>query len=148
LLRLNAGRIAAAVIPAVIYGCVHAGLNFLPPAQPWWARLIPITLVGIVWGFAFIRFDALTVVLSHWACDLFLFNRVRLLSDDPWTRLSAVACIALPLLPAAVDIFFRLWERLNRQEDPEKWEEDPDFEGYDPGTDPGLTESEQDETRP
>jgi len=148
LLRLNAGRIAAAVVPAIIYGCVHAGLNFLPPAQPWWARLIPITLVGILWGFAFIRFDALTVVLSHWACDLFLFNRVRLQSDDPWTRLSAVACIALPLLPAAVDIFFRIWEKLNHQDDPENWEEDPDFAGYDPGTDPGLTESEQDEIRP
>lgn len=138
LLKVHGGRIVAALVPALIYGAVHAGLNFLPPAQPWWARLIPITLVGFLWGLAFIRWDALTVVLSHWACDLFLFNRVRLQSEDPWTRLSAVACIALPLLPAAVSVVYRLWERFNHKDDPETWADDPDFDGFDPGTDPGL----------
>jgi hypothetical protein len=142
LLRIHGGRIVAALVPALVYGAVHAGLDFLPPAQPWWARIIPITLVGFMWGLAFIRWDALTVVLSHWACDLFLFNRVRLQSEDPWVRLSAVACIALPLLPAAVSVGYRLWERFNHKDDPESWAEDPDFEGYDPGTDPGLPEGE------
>lgn len=139
LLKLHGGRILAALVPALVYGAVHAGLNFLPPAEPWWARMIPITLVGFVWGLAFIRWDALTVVLSHWACDLFLFNRVRLQSDNPWTVLSAVGCISLPLLPAAVSLFYRGWERLNRINDPEKWSEDPDFAGFDPGTEPDAS---------
>jgi len=150
LLRIHGGRIVAALLPALVYGAVHAGLDFLPPAEPWWARLIPITLVGFLWGLAFIRWDALTVVLSHWACDLFLFNRVRLQSEDPWIRLSAVACIALPLLPAAVSLGFRLWERFKHKDDPETWADDPDFDGYDPGTDPGLptqeTENDGDST--
>jgi len=138
ILRLGLGRWTAAIVPALVYGLVHSGLSFLPPADPWWARLIPITLVGILWGWAFIRWDALTVVLSHWACDLFLFNRVRLASDDQWTRLSAVACISLPLLPAAVDVVWRVWEEIKGRMDPEPWEEDSDFSGYDPGTDPAL----------
>jgi hypothetical protein len=78
------------------------------------------------------------VVLSHWACDLFLFNRTRILSDDPWTRLSAVGCIAIPLLPAAVDIGWRAWERLRKRPDPEPWGEDSDLAGFDPGTEPEL----------
>lgn len=142
ILRLGWGRWAAACIPALVYGAVHSGQSFLPPADPWWARMVPIALVGVLWGWAFIRWDALTVVLSHWSCDLFLFNRTRILSDDPWTRLSAVGCIAIPLLPAAVAIGWRIWERLRRRDDPEPWEEDSDFSGFDPGTDPGLPESE------
>ena len=148
LLRIHGGRIAAALIPALVYGAVHAGLDFLPPAEPWWARLVPMTLVGFLWGLAFIRWDALTVVLSHWACDLFLFNRARLQSEDPWIRLGAVACIALPLLPAAVSLGYRAWERFNHKEDPESWVEDPDFAGYDPGTDPGLPDDETESDPP
>jgi len=138
ILRLGLGRWAAACLPALVYGAVHCGESFLPPADPWWARIVPITLVGILWGWAFIRWDALTVVLSHWACDLFLFNRTRILSDDPWTRLSAVGCIAIPLLPAAVAIGWRAWERLRKRPDPEPWGEDSDLAGFDPGTEPEL----------
>ena len=141
----NPAVVARREFGALVYGAVHSGQSFLPPADPWWARIIPITLVGILWGWAFIRWDALTVVLSHWACDLFLFNRTRILSDDPWTRLSAVGCIALPLLPAAAAIGWRIWERMRRQVDPEPWEEDSDFSGYDPGTDPGVPESQVDD---
>ncbi len=145
LLKLRTGRMVAALVPALVYGAVHAGLDFLPPAEPWWARMIPITLVGFLWGLAFIRWDALTVVLSHWACDLFLFNRVRLQSEDPWTALAAVGCIALPLLPAGVSLFYRGWERLNRVSDPEKWSEDPDFAGYDPDTEPDASVADGDQ---
>jgi hypothetical protein len=145
ILRLGLGRVAAAVLPAIVYGFVHSGQSFLPPADPWWARVVPIALVGALWGFAFIRWDALTVVFSHWACDLFLFNRTRILSDDPWTRLSAVGCIALPLVPAAVNLLCRAWERLRRLQHPEPWDDDSDFSGFDPGTDPGLPEGELDD---
>ncbi len=111
LLKMGFKPLVVALVPALIYGAVHSGLNFLPPAEPWWARLIPITLVGCLWGLAFVRWDALTVVLSHWACDLFLFNRVRLASSDPYTRLGAIACISLPLVPAVVVLSIRLWKQ-------------------------------------
>jgi len=138
LLRLGANRWTAAILPAAVYGLVHSGLSFLPPADPWWARMIPIFLVGILWGWAFLRWDALTVVLSHWTCDLFLFNRVRLVSEDPWVRLSAVACISLPLLPAAFDVGWRIWKEVRGRPDPEEWDDDSDFTGFDPGTEPEL----------
>ena len=93
-------RVVAVVLPAVVYGLTHTGLDFLPPAEPFWARPVVLTAVGCVWGWAFLRYDALTVVLSHFTADLFIFNWPRLASGDPATVTVAVATIAIPLLPA------------------------------------------------
>lgn len=134
LLRMHMGRIVAAIVPAVVFGAVHANLDFLPPGEPWWSRIIPITLVGVLWGFAFVKWDALTVVLSHWTCDLFLFNQPRLASGDVLILLSALACIAVPLLPAAVNLGLRGWSSL-RHKPGEPWSDESDFDGADPAMD-------------
>ncbi len=60
------------------------------------------TLVGCVWGWAFFRYDALTVVLSHYTADLFIFNWPRLGSGDPLLVAQAAATVAVPLLPAVL----------------------------------------------
>ena len=156
LLRLHLGRWVAALVPALVYGAAHAGMDFLPPGEPWWARVVPITLVGMVWGLAFLRWDALTVVLSHWACDLFLFNQPRLASESPAIWLSALACICLPLLPAVVNLGFRAWHKVHHVPD-EPWNDDSDFEGADPPldmdsamdfSDPGPTEDPPEDSPP
>lgn len=102
LLSVSGRRWLAIVVPAVLYGTTHTGLEFLPPADPFWGRAVALTLVGCVWGWAFFRFDALTVVLSHFTADLFIFNWPRLGSGDPVLIAKAAATVAVPLLPAAV----------------------------------------------
>ena len=94
--------LAAVVVPALLYGTTHTGLGFLPPAEPFWGRAVALTLVGCVWGWAFLRFDALTVVLSHFTADLFIFNWPRLASGEPVLVATAVATVAVPLVPAAL----------------------------------------------
>ncbi|MBA3709442.1 MAG: CPBP family intramembrane metalloprotease [Planctomycetes bacterium] len=94
----------AIVVPAVIYGLCHTSLDFLPPIEPFWARPLVMTLVGCVWGWAFFRYDALTVILSHLTADLFIFNWPRLASGDPWQVVAAAATIAVPLLPAVIGL--------------------------------------------
>jgi hypothetical protein len=84
-----------------VYGLTHTGLSFLPPAEPFWGRAVVMTLVGCVWGWAFLRYDALTVVTSHLTADLFIFNWPRLASAHPDVRLAALATVAAPLAPAA-----------------------------------------------
>lgn len=59
-----------------------------------------MTLVGCLWGWAFLRWDALTVVTSHFTADLFIFNWPRLASGDPHVVASAALTILLPVLPA------------------------------------------------
>ena len=93
---------AAVVVPALVYGTTHTGLTFLPPEEPFWGRALVFTTVGCVWGWAFLRFDALTVVLSHWSADLFIFNWPRLASGEPALVATAFATLLVPLLPAAV----------------------------------------------
>lgn len=90
----------AIFLPALVYGLTHTTLTFLPPAEPFWARALVMTLVGCVWGWAFLRYDALTVVLSHFSSDLFIFNWPRLASGDPALVITAVLTIMVPLLPA------------------------------------------------
>jgi hypothetical protein len=102
LLRVTGWRWAAVVLPAIVYGLTHTGLSFLPPVEPFWGRALVMTLVGCVWGIAFLRWDALTVVTSHLTADLFIFNWPRLASAQPDVRLAALATVAAPLLPALV----------------------------------------------
>jgi hypothetical protein len=104
----------AIVAPAVVYGLTHTALDFLPPAEPFWGRALVMTLVGCVWGWAFLRFDALTVVVSHFTADLFIFNWPRLASGDTGIVLVALGTVAVPLIPAIVDAVrdvFRVYGR-------------------------------------
>jgi len=104
LLSISGRRWLAIGLPAIIYGLTHTGLDFLPPAEPWWARALVLALVGAVWGWAFFRFDALTVVLSHFTADLFIFNWPRLASGEPEIVALAIATICVPLIPAVLGL--------------------------------------------
>jgi hypothetical protein len=100
LLALGRRPWVAVVVPGLIYGLAHTRLDFLPPAEPFWARPLVLTVVGCVWGLAFLRYDALTVVLSHLTADLFIFNWPRLATGEPGPVAASLAAIAVPLLPA------------------------------------------------
>ncbi len=102
LMKKTGNKFIAIALPAVIYGLAHTPFDFLPPAEPFWGRAVALTLVSCVWGWAFLRFDALTVILSHYTADLFIFNWPRLGSGRPELIAAAVATVAVPLLPAAL----------------------------------------------
>jgi len=99
LLALTGRRWIAIVVPGIVYGLSHTRLEFLPPVEPVWGRALVLTLVGCVWGWAFFRYDALTVVLSHFTADLFIFNWPRLASERPAVVVVSLLTICVPLLP-------------------------------------------------
>jgi hypothetical protein len=107
ILTWSGRRLPAVVVPALIYGLTHTRLDFLPTAEPFWGRALVLTLVGAVWGWAFLRYDALTVVLSHYTADLFIFNWPRLASARAESVVVSAATIAVPLLPALLWIVVR-----------------------------------------
>jgi hypothetical protein len=104
--RLTRRRWIAIAVPALVYGAMHAVFGFLPPCEPFWARPLLLALVGAVWGWAFFRFDALTVVLSHFTADLFIFNWPALASGQPALVAGAAATILVPLVPG---LLWLLW---------------------------------------
>jgi hypothetical protein len=104
--RLTGRRWLAILIPAAVYGLCHTAFDFLPPADPFWVRPLLLGAVGCVWGWAFFRFDALTVVLSHFTCDLFIFNWPSLAGGGGGAALAAIA-LSVPLWPAAIGMLLR-----------------------------------------
>lgn len=107
-------RWLAIALPAVVYGLTHTNLTFLPPAEPFWGRALVLTLVGAVWGWAFLRYDALTVVLSHFTADLFIFNWPRLASGDSKVVTVSAITMCAPLLPAVLWLLLRRFRRSAR----------------------------------
>lgn len=93
-------RALAIVLPALLYGVMHSAQEVLPPVDPAWGRAFVMTLVGCVWGWAYFRYGALTVVLSHLTADLFIALWPRIASGEPWVVLPALATVALPVTPA------------------------------------------------
>jgi membrane protease YdiL (CAAX protease family) len=102
LLKLTRRPWIAVIVPGLVYGLTHTRLDFLPPAEPFWARPLVLTLVGCVWGVAFLRYDALTVVLSHLTADLFIFNWPALASGEVTAVATAALTICVPLAPAVL----------------------------------------------
>jgi membrane protease YdiL (CAAX protease family) len=108
MLALTRRRWVAVLVPAVMYGLTHTRMDFLPPAEPFWARALVLTLVGCVWGWAFLRYDALTVVLSHFTADLFIFNWPRLASGEAGPTVVSALTVCVPLIPAIGGLAIRL----------------------------------------
>jgi hypothetical protein len=102
LLHWTGRRWVAVLLPAVVYGLTHTRMDFLPPDGPFWARPLVLAAVGCVWGWAFLRYGALTVVLSHFTADLFIFNWPHLAADDPSARAVAALTVCIPLAPVVV----------------------------------------------
>jgi hypothetical protein len=113
--RLTRRRWLAIALPALVYGAMHSMFGFLPPCEPFWARPLLLALVGAVWGWAFFRYDALTVVLSHFTADLFIFNWPALASGQPALVAGAAATILVPLLPGLLWLLWPVRPALARQ---------------------------------
>lgn len=108
---LGAPLWAAVLVPALIFGATHATAEFLPLADPWWGRAAVMTGVGLIWGAALIRFDALTLVLAHWFADLVFFQWPRIAAGEPALLVPAGAVLLVPLIPGLVSLTARLRTR-------------------------------------
>ena len=99
LANLTRKRWIALLITSVIYGLTHASLTFLPPQKPVWGRAVMMILVGLVWGIIYIKYDLLTVIISHLTADLFIFNWPGLRSGSYSTLILSVVVFSIPLFP-------------------------------------------------
>lgn len=55
----------ALVVPAFVWGLGHAGYAVLPV----WARVVETTLLGVILGYAFLRWDVVTTVAAHFTVN-------------------------------------------------------------------------------
>jgi hypothetical protein len=96
----------ALFIPAVIWALGHSTY----PVFPVYVRGIEVTIVGLIFGYFFIRYDLLTCLVAHYAVDAIFVSAPLLKSSNRYFQISGVVVVALglvPLLPALVRLVRR-----------------------------------------
>jgi len=91
----------AVLIPAAIWGFAHSTY----PVFPVYVRGIEVTLVGLLFGWLYLRYDILTCIVAHYAVDALFVGLPLLRSENTYFRVSGVIVAflgLLPLIPALV----------------------------------------------
>ena len=97
LLARRLPAIAAIVIPAFVWGFLHA--NY--PQQPAYIRGVEVGMIGVAAGFLMLRFGIFATLIWHYTVDAVLIGLFLIRADTWYFRLSGwlVGCaVAFPLL--------------------------------------------------
>ena len=96
----------AVVVPAIVWGLGHSGYVVLPV----YARVVEVTLVGVILGVVFLRYGLLTTVVAHFSLNALAVGVPILLARTTRKLLIhgalSVLIALLPLLAAAVLIAY------------------------------------------
>jgi len=100
--RLLRVTFLALLVPAAIWALGHSGY----PVYPVYVRAIELTIAGVVFGWVFIRYGLVAMLVAHYAIDVILLA-MPLLRASGGSYLgygvAALVCAALPLaVPLAV----------------------------------------------
>lgn len=92
--------IFALIIQAIVFAAGHA--NY--PGQPAYARLFELILPSCIYGFIYLRYGLLPVILSHSLYDLVWFAIPLFMADAPSAWVNQSMMIAIALIPAAITL--------------------------------------------
>jgi len=94
--------ILAVLLTSVIWGMGHT----MYAVYPVWFRIIEITLIGIFYGFIFIRFGIIPLLVAHYLFDVFWCSAVYLLGkSSPYLFYTSIGLLVFPLFLAAAAYF-------------------------------------------
>jgi len=104
--KLARSRVAAVVIPAVIWGFAHA--NY--PAQPFYIRGVEVSLAGLGVGIVLYRFGVLPCLVWHYVVDAGYTSMLMVRSGNPYLVITAIAGTGALLVPL-VAALLAAWRR-------------------------------------
>jgi hypothetical protein len=85
------------ILQAFIFGAAHA--NY--PAQPFYARLVELTVPSCIWGIFYMRWGLLTIIICHVLYDIIWFSLPIFISHAAgiWIQqFIIIFCASIPLL--------------------------------------------------
>jgi len=89
--------ILAVVVTSVIWGMGHTMYAIFPV----WFRIIEISLIGMLYGFIFLRFGIIPLIVAHYLFDVFWCSAAYLLGhSSKYLFYSSVGLLSLPLVLA------------------------------------------------
>jgi len=95
--QLTRSKLAAVVIPAVIWGFAHA--NY--PAQPFYIRGVEVSLAGVLVGVVFYRFGVIPCLVWHYVVDAGYTSMLLVRSGNPYFVTTALVGTGVLLIPLA-----------------------------------------------
>jgi GNAT superfamily N-acetyltransferase len=108
MLLLTRRRWLALLVPGIIWAFAH--LAYV--RDPFYLRGIELTLVAIILGLFFLRFDLTTTIVAHYAFNAGLGALPLLASGEPYFVLSGLIVVATMLAPVAPGLLRGLWRWL------------------------------------
>ncbi len=94
-------RWLSVLIPAIVWAFLHAHY----PQEPIYIRGIELTVVGCIFGVAFLRWGIWSVVTSHYAFNAFVGAYPMINSSSIYFQVSGVAVVGLLALPLLAAIY-------------------------------------------
>ena len=91
----------AVLIPGVLWAFAHT--SYL--AYPVYTRGIELTIMAVILGYIFLKFDLLTTIMSHFTYNMMIIGIILLRSTEPYYQFSGwvvVVVIFLPLIPGLI----------------------------------------------
>lgn len=98
--KLTGSTWAALLIPAAIWAFGHS--NY--PVFPVYVRGIELTIGGLIFGWAFLRYGLVTCIVAHYVVDAVALGMPLIGSANPTYIVSGVIAIALALVPGAIGL--------------------------------------------
>ena len=96
----------AALLPGIIWASLHAWY----PQQPFFIRVVELSVVGFILGLVFLRYGVLATITSHYLYNAVVTGSLIWETGELYPRLAMAFVIALPalmLLPAAISLLRR-----------------------------------------
>ena len=101
--RVPGSTAIALVLPAAIWAFAHS--NY--PVFPVYLRGIELTIGGVFFGIAFLRFGLLACIVAHYVVDAVLLGLPLVASGNATYAVSGLAVMGLALVPAVLGLVAR-----------------------------------------
>ncbi len=88
----------ALLVPAVIWALGHSSYTVFPV----YVRAVELTIAGLIFGYMFVKYDIMTVLIAHYVIDATLVGMPLLRSGSMYYFGSGVVVVGLMLVPAIV----------------------------------------------
>lgn len=111
--RLAHSKVAAVVVPALIWGFAHA--NY--PAQPFFIRGVEVSVAGLLVGIILYQFGVLPCLVWHYVVDAGYTSMLLVRSGNAYFMITAIAGTGVLLVPLAATLV-AAWRRGGFVEDP------------------------------
>ncbi len=106
--KLLKNAVAAVVLTSVLWGLGHTGYAIFPV----WFRVLEVSLIGFFFGFIFLKYGIIPLIVAHYLFDVFWGSAAYILGRSQVSLFAgSVFILVIPLIFALVAYFLNLGDK-------------------------------------